>query len=130
MERFEEHIRAEARALQRADAVLNFYGRILTSADIAHDGFETVALDLLADVRHFCMERDLDFTSLVKRATEHFEIECGIRPGEGLEEGAECALCGRGDAPPTGPGDSSPRAIAVAGAEQAPVESGVVPVAE
>src|ERR1017187_7280558 len=84
-ERFDEHIQAEARALQRADAVLNFYGKILTSADIANDGFETVVLDLLADVRHFCMERDLDFTSLVKRATEHFEIESGIRPELGFE---------------------------------------------
>jgi hypothetical protein len=39
----------------------------------------------LADVRHFCIERYLDFTSLLERAAEHYEIESGKRAEVGLE---------------------------------------------
>ena len=85
MRRFGEDIRAEARALQNAYAVVNFYAKILTGTPLEQDGCENVVTDLLADIRHFCSERDLDFTGLLERATEHYEIESGKRPETGLE---------------------------------------------
>jgi hypothetical protein len=67
--------------------------------------------DLLADIRHFCSERDLDFTRLLERGTEHYEVECGKRPEIGLEvlsgemacaEDSESVLEKRGSAAPDG----------------------------
>jgi hypothetical protein len=85
MERFEEHIQAEAKSVQIGHAVVNFYAKSLSGTPIDQDGFEDVVMDLLADIRHFCNDQDLDFTELLERATEHYEIECGIRPEVGLE---------------------------------------------
>jgi hypothetical protein len=45
MERFDEHIQAEARSRQNAYAVLNCYAKLLTGADIAQEGFEIVVMD-------------------------------------------------------------------------------------
>jgi hypothetical protein len=85
MERFEEHIQAEARSVQIGYAVVNFYAKILSGTPVGQDGFEDVVMDLLADIRHFCNDQGLDFTKLLKRGTEHYEIESGIRPEIGFE---------------------------------------------
>lgn len=54
-ERLDEHVVSEARALQRAYAVVNFCSTILGASDLETEGYETVLTDLLADLRHPCI---------------------------------------------------------------------------
>ena len=80
--KLDDDIRAEARALARADAMLNFYIKILGSADLDEDGYEYVVIDLLTDLAHFCSDRGLDFEELLARAEHLHEDESGLEPEE------------------------------------------------
>ena|ERR1035438_4900657 len=84
MERCADDIRAEAWALARADAMLNFYSKILGSADLREDGYENVLTDLLTDLAHFYSGRGLNFEELLDRAMCLYEDERGQAPEQCL----------------------------------------------
>lgn len=39
------------------------------------DGVETSLSDMLADIQHFCQQRDIDFDEILGRANNHFAAE-------------------------------------------------------
>lgn len=39
------------------------------------DGAETSLADLIADIQHFCQQKDIDFDEVLRRANGHFAAE-------------------------------------------------------
>ena len=57
----------------RIRKVIDYYNSLagLSKAD----GAETSLSDMLADIQHFCQQKDIDFDEVLRRANGHFAAE-------------------------------------------------------
>lgn len=62
--------------VEAAEKTITYFGS-LTGADVEVEGVSTTIIDLLADLRHFCDNKELDWDELLSCATAHWQYETG-----------------------------------------------------
>jgi len=83
----------EDRAAWALDTLEHFAGLtgLDRSGDFTPDNIETALADLLANLRHLCREKSVDFDDLASGSRGVFEEELAEEP---RHAGVECAHCG------------------------------------